>query len=288
MVAAPTEPVWHPPAPATADEVPALTEALLAYLAAEGLRLPFGVPVCDAMQQLRILLTLRPPGDLPAVMGQALDRLLQHLRTRRPETNALALPIEPGWRELSLWLGDITTLRADAIVNAANNRLLGCFQPLHACIDNAIHWQAGPQLRRDCARLMAAQPGPEPTGSARLTAGYNLPSRHVLHTVGPIVRGHTPSVQDCADLAAAYTACLSLAATQPDIRTLAFCCISTGVFGYPREEAAHTALATTAAWLNRHPGRFDRVVFNVFTPRDEAIYRHVLNTQTDMLASRLP
>ncbi|MEK8026851.1 macro domain-containing protein [Pseudaquabacterium rugosum] len=268
---------WQAPEPAHLAEVPALVQALLDHLADEGLRVPPGVPAGDALQRLRILLTLRAPGDLPEGQALALDRVLQHLRTCRHETEALALPIEPGWSELSLWQGDITTLRADAIVNAANARLLGCFQPLHACIDNAIHWQAGPRLRRDCDRLMAAQPGLEPTGSARLTLGYNLPARLVLHTVGPIVRDHSPTARDRADLAASYEACLDLAAAQPDILTLAFCGVSTGVFGYPRPQAARVALATTAAWLARHPGRFARVVFNVFSAQDAAAYRQALD-----------
>jgi len=160
-------------------------------------------------------------------------------------------------------------------VNAANEQLLGCFQPFHACIDNAIHAAAGPRLREDCARLMAAQGHPEPTGVAKATRGYNLPARYVLHTVGPIVE-RTLGPQHEEALAASYCACLDLAVAIGDVRTVVFCCISTGVFGFPKRPAARIALRTVGGWLRDRAGALDRVVFNVFGDEDRQVYAALL------------
>ncbi|MEM9777405.1 MAG: protein-ADP-ribose hydrolase, partial [Chloroflexota bacterium] len=177
--------------------------------------------------------------------------------------------------QIALWQGDITSLKVDGIVNAANNRLLGCFQPLHSCIDNAIHTQAGVQLRDDCQTIMQKQAVPEPTGIAKITRAYNLPSKFVLHTVGPIVQGALTAKHD-SDLRSAYTSCLDLSAEIDVIRSLAFCCISTGVFGYPQDKAAATAYQTVCSWLDQHPGRFDHIIFNVFTDQDRVLYESLM------------
>ncbi|MEU6197258.1 macro domain-containing protein [Streptomyces sp. NPDC047061] len=240
-----------------------------------------------ARRLLRTLLTVRPPGPLPGGAAELIDAVLGAERRLRPAVAvrqqlpsiAEEFPRAPyrAARHTALWRGDITTLAADAIVNAANSALLGCFRPLHPCIDNAIHSAAGPRLRDDCATVMTLQGTSEPTGTAKITRGHHLPARYVLHTVGPITDGR-PGTGDAAALAASYRACLDLAAEVPAIRTLALCAVSTGVFGYPKDEAAGVALRTVADWLAAHPGRFDRIVFTVFTADDETAYRGALGT----------
>lgn len=176
---------------------------------------------------------------------------------------------------IALWQGDITAIRIDAIVNAANNRLVGCFQPLHNCIDNAIHTKAGVQLRDDCWAIMQKQHKPEPTGMAKVTRAYNLPSNFVIHTVGPIVEGNLTSQHE-DELRKSYLSCLNVCASLPQIQSIALCCISTGVFGYPRERAAETAFNTVCDWLNKHPEELDYVVFTLFSDRDRLIYEQLM------------
>jgi O-acetyl-ADP-ribose deacetylase (regulator of RNase III) len=161
-------------------------------------------------------------------------------------------------------------------VNAANADLLGCYRPGHTCIDNAIHSAAGPRLRDDCARIVEIQGHRERTGDAKITRAYHLPSRFVLHTVGPIVGDGRVGPDDERALASSYRSCLELAASLPSIRTLAFCAISTGVFGYPKEQAAATAIAVVSTWLRNHPGALDLVVFSVFSDADERAYERVM------------
>lgn len=170
--------------------------------------------------------------------------------------------------------GDITRIDADAIVNAANNSLLGCFLPGHFCIDNAIHTFAGVQLRLYCNDLMEKQGEREHTGYAKITPAFNLPSKYVLHTVGPIVDG-TPTKLSRKTLARCYTSCLDLCLLHEDIHEVAFCCISTGVFGFPREEAAEIAVTAVRDWLIVHPGTL-RVIFDVFRDEDYAMYQNLL------------
>ncbi|MER6155390.1 protein-ADP-ribose hydrolase [Streptomyces sp. NPDC001868] len=238
-----------------------------------------------ARRVLRALLTVRPPGPLSADAHDAVDAVLDLERRLRTTVDVRQLPTVaeefPGSthqaaEHLTLWRGDITTLAVDAIVNAANSALLGCFQPLHPCVDNAIHSAAGPRLRDDCHTVITLQGASEPTGTAKITRGHHLPAAHVLHTVGPVIHGR-PAPDDAEALAAAYRACLDLAAEVESIRTLAFCSVSTGVFGYPRSEAAPLALRTVSDWLVDHPGRLDRVVLNVFEPEDESVYRRALS-----------
>ena len=237
-----------------------------------------------ARRVLRALLTVRGPGPLPEGANAELDALLGGERLARTITDARQLPTVaqsfPGTRypaaeRTILWRGDITALAADAIVNAANSALLGCFVPQHPCIDNAIHSAAGPRLRDDCHLIMSEQNAAEPTGTAKITRGYQLPARYVLHTVGPIVDGPLRPSHEQA-LASAYRACLDLAAETGTVRTLALCGISTGVFGFPKVPAARIALRTVSDWLAAHPGRVDRVVFTVFSADDEGVYRAAL------------
>ncbi len=175
---------------------------------------------------------------------------------------------------ISLWQGDITRLAADAIVNAANKSLLGCFLPGHNCIDNVIHSHAGMQLRDDCAKLIAAQRQEEECGEAKITRAYNLPAKYVLHTVGPMV-GRGTSEEDRAQLRSCYTSCLNLAA-EAGLSSVAFCCISTGVFNFPRAEAAEIATGAVVNWKMRNRGVRMRVVFNTFLPQDTEIYQSIL------------
>ena len=182
---------------------------------------------------------------------------------------------------LYLWQGDITTLAADAIVNAANSAMTGCYIPNHRCIDNAIHTFAGVQLRQYCHAYMQEQAGKkgasyaEPTGQAMLSPAYNLPSKFILHTVGPIV-GDALTEEDGKLLASCYTSCLNLA-SQHQLESIAFCCISTGEFHFPNDRAAEIAIRTVCNWLVRHPAStITKVVFNVFKNEDLAIYRSLL------------
>lgn len=176
---------------------------------------------------------------------------------------------------MALWRGDITLLAADAIVNAANDRLLGWFVPGHHCIDKAIHSFAGMQLRIDCAHLMAAQGHPEPTGQVKVTPAHNLPSCFVFHTVGPIVANGRPTPRDEVLLASCYQACLD-AATERGLKTLAFCCISTGLFGFPQEEAARIAVDTVTRHLTQTDLKL-KVIFDIFLPTNQRIYQELLD-----------
>lgn len=199
--------------------------------------------------------------------------VLQGLTREKGITDGRYLPAIPSHEHLHLWQGDITTLAVDAIVNAANDQLLGCFRPLHSCIDNMIHTMAGVALRERCFTIMQAQGHAEATGQAKITPAYNLPCRYVLHTVGPIVRGAlTPQTQ--GQLASCYRSCLDLAAAK-GCQSLAFCCISTGVFGFPKKEAAHIAVTNVSQWLRQHEPI--EVVFNVFTEEDYRIYNRYLH-----------
>lgn len=222
---------------------------------------------------LRALLTIRPPQPASADFLAVQDAYLRNEAEVRGIVNAAALPCVPGQPRLALWQGDITRLAADAIVNAANSQLLGCFRPGHACIDNAIHAAAGIRLRLACHALMREQGHEEPTGRARITQGYNLPSGFVLHTVGPIIRGAVRK-RDAERLASCYSSCLELAAAH-GLRSLAFCCISTGVFGFPRKAAAEIAVRSVRSFLDAHAG-LEKVIFNVFTREDYDIYQHIL------------
>ena len=182
--------------------------------------------------------------------------------------------LEPVNGDLYLWQGDITTLKCDAIVNAANSRMLGCFQILHNCIDNCVHSAAGLSLRYKCYEIMCEQGHEEPTGQAKITPGYNLPSKYVLHTVGPIVSGRLND-QHCKLLRSCYLSCLKLA-EENGCESIAFCCISTGVFGFPQREAAEIAVSTVKEYIKTTSSDI-KVIFNVFKDDDLMIYRDLLN-----------
>lgn len=179
---------------------------------------------------------------------------------------------ERGKMEIYLWRGDITSLEVDAIVNAANSQLLGCFVPCHRCIDNAIHSAAGVSLRLECDRIMRQQGHEEPVGRAKITPAFALPCRFVIHTVGPYIAGEVTD-QDRAALRSCYESCL-LEAGKAGVKSLAFCCISTGEFHFPAEEAARIAVDTVREMAGQ--GTVEKVVFNVFSERDEAVYRTLL------------
>ena len=231
------------------------------------------VPTGEDMQRrlLRALLNLREPMPAAPELLRMQDEYLLNELSRRVVTDADALrELQPG---ICLWRGDITTLRCDAVVNAANSALLGCFCPNHGCIDNAIHTYAGMQLWLACKAIMDAQGYEEKTGTAKLTPAYNLPCRYVLHTVGPIVRGQVTE-EDERLLASCYRACLALAAERA-LRSVAFCCISTGEFHFPHEQAAQIAIRTVRSHKAVRRGRIT-VIFNVFGEQDEAIYKQLL------------
>jgi O-acetyl-ADP-ribose deacetylase (regulator of RNase III) len=219
-------------------------------------------------------MNIRPAKPAGEAFLRVQDAYLSGLIAENGIVDAEALTPAASDPRLALWRGDITTLKIDAIVNAANSRMEGCWQPCHACIDNCIHTFAGVQLRLRCHELMAEQGHGEPTGTAKLTPGYNLPAKYVLHTVGPIVEP-PPTERDCGLLASCYTSCLKLA-SETGCRGVAFCCISTGVFRFPKEKAAEIAVRTVKEYMGRGTA-VERVVFNVFTPEDEAIYRQLLD-----------
>ena len=222
---------------------------------------------------LRSLMNVRPPMPLKQEFLTIQDDLLSAEQDSKGVVDGAALPAVNGHSRIVVWKGDITRLKVDAIVNAANSALLGCFCPCHGCIDNAIHSAAGLQLRDECHQIMQAQGHLEPNGRAKLTKGYNLPARYVLHTVGPIVQGRVAH-QDRRDLASCYRSCLELAA-EHGLESVAFCCISTGEFHFPNQEAAEIAVKAVTDFLRRDTS-IKKVIFNVFKDNDETIYRRIL------------
>lgn len=222
---------------------------------------------------LRSLMNVRPPRPLNPAFLEAQDALLSEEREAKGVVEADSLPVFALNPKIAIWQGDITRLRADAIVDADNSALLGCFCPCHGCIDNAIHSAAGLQLRDECNGIMTAQGHAEPAGQAKLTRGYNLPAKYVLHTVGPIVQGRVTR-RDREELASCYHSCLELAA-EHGLRNVAFCCISTGEFHFPNQEAAEIAVKTVTEFLRRDTS-IQKVIFNVFKDLDAEIYRVLL------------
>ena len=220
---------------------------------------------------LRGLMNVRRPVRIGADFLQVQDDYLQDETAAKGITDVADLtPVQPG---LYLWQGDITTLKCDAIVNAANSGMTGCYIPNHRCIDNAIHTYAGVELRLACAELMEQQGYPEPTGQAKITPAFNLPCRYVLHTVGPIISGRVTKA-DKELLASCYRSCLELAA-ENKLESVAFCCISTGEFHFPNEQAAQIAVETVNQFMNRKTS-VKKVIFNVFKDLDKAIYEKLL------------
>ncbi len=224
---------------------------------------------------LRALMNLRPPRPISDEFLKIQDEYLGEERDAAGIVDVDELPPVAGDGRIVIWQGDITRLNADAIVNAANSSLLGCFTPLHSCIDNIIHSKSGIQLRLACNEIMERQGCSEPTGHAKITPAFNLPSKYVIHTVGPIV-GRGPTKSDCEELASCYRSCLELAA-ENGCRSIAFCCISTGVFHFPNEKAAEIAVETVKDFLSGET-TVKRVIFNVFKDPDLEIYRGLLES----------
>ncbi len=221
---------------------------------------------------LRSLMNVRHPAATGKRFLEVQDDYLQEELAEKKVTMLSDLhPIQEG---IYLWRGDITTLECGAIVNAANSGMTGCYQPCHNCIDNCIHTYAGVQLRLKCAEMMAQQGHEEPTGQAKITPAYNLPCDYVIHTVGPIVRGAL-TARDCELLESCYRSCLELA-DENGVGSIAFCCISTGVFMFPNEKAAEIAVRTVQEYKAETGSKIE-VVFNVFKERDEEIYRKLLH-----------
>ncbi len=225
---------------------------------------------------LRALMNVRGPWPINDPMLKIQDELLLEERKENEIIDPYNLTIvnEDFKRtktlfsdKLVLWQGDITCISADVIVNAANSKMLGCFVPMHKCIDNAIHSASGIQLRIECNNIMERQSFDEPTGTAKITKAYNLPSKYILHTVGPIIYDNL-SEDDCKLLADCYISCLNIAKEYDDIKTIAFCCISTGEFRFPKDIASKIAVETVANWLKSNPNKLDRIIFNVFTRED--------------------
>lgn len=234
-----------------------------------GMDIPAGAQ--EQKRLLRSLMNVRAPMAADETFLAVQD---DYLRRELDARGVVRLSdLRPLCGDLYLWQGDITRLQCGAIVNAANAGMTGCYIPCHACIDNCIHTYAGVQLRRDCAEIMAAQGSAEPTGRAKITRAYNLPCDYVLHTVGPIVSGRVTS-EDERLLAACYRSCLELAA-QHGVQSVAFCCISTGVFHFPNERAAEIAAETVRRYKSETESKV-KVIFNVFKDTDREIYERLL------------
>lgn len=222
---------------------------------------------------LRSLMNVRPAIPADGEFLRVQDEYLTRMIEERGITDAAGLAPVPSDPRLVIWRGDITSLKIDAIVNAANSRMEGCWLPCHDCIDNCIHTFSGVQLRLRCHEMMERQGHEEPTGRAKITPGFNLPAKYILHTVGPIITSALTR-EDCRLLKSCYTSCLELA-SETGCGSIAFCCISTGVFRFPKDKAAEIAVGTVKEFLDGN-GTIKRVVFNVFSPEDERIYKRLL------------
>ena len=220
---------------------------------------------------LRGLMNVRMPGAIDENFLRVQDEYLQEEAAAKGIVTIDDMAFND--EGLAVWKGDITRLRVDAIVNAANSGMTGCYVPNHTCIDNCIHTFAGVQLRYECSRIMEEQGYEESTGQAKITSAYNLPCRYVLHTVGPIVSGRV-TAEDEDLLVSCYRSCLELAA-EKGLTSVAFCCISTGVFRFPNQRAAEIAVQTVKDYL-QNDTLVKKVIFNVFKDIDEEIYRELL------------
>lgn len=225
----------------------------------------------EQKQLLRALMNVRAPKPMGTEFLRIQDEYLQYEIAAKGITDIAELtPVQQG---IYLWQGDITTLKCDAVVNAANSGMTGCYIPNHRCIDNAIHTFAGIQLRLVCDNLMEQQGYPEPAGSAKITPAFNLPSRYVLHTVGPVISGKVKK-HERELLASCYRSCLELAA-ENKLESVAFCCISTGEFHFPNELAAEIAVQSVKEFFRLQTG-VKKVIFNVFKDLDKNIYQKLL------------
>ncbi|MDE5883658.1 MAG: protein-ADP-ribose hydrolase [Oscillospiraceae bacterium] len=223
----------------------------------------------EQFQLYRSLVNIRSAVPVSQEYLNMENQFLQNMTEQKGVTDIADLqPIE---NNIYLWQGDITTLKCGAIVNAANSEMTGCYQPCHNCIDNCIHTFAGIKLRLECAEIMQKQGHAEPTGEAKITSAYNLPCDYVIHTVGPIVQGKLTE-KHCELLENCYQSCLELA-MRNHIDSIAFCCISTGVFRFPKQEASEIAVKTVREFLKNHS---IKVIFNVFGDDDYEIYKKLL------------
>ncbi len=247
---------------------------LIKYLIKENDELKsLDIPAEDTARKylLRSLMNVRPAKSAAKDFLNIQDKYLQEEKAKKGVVSLADIPfVKSG---IYLWKGDITRLSADAIVNAANSAMLGCFVPCHRCIDNAIHSAAGIELRLECSRIMEKQKIKEPTGKAKITKAYNLPCRYVLHTVGPIVYGEVTK-RDCDLLSDCYRSCLELAA-EYQLKSIAFCCISTGEFHFPNKTAAEIAVQTVKDYQKKTSSDME-VIFNVFKDCDYEIYKQLL------------
>lgn len=244
---------------------------LIDYLIKEGcLNIEIPSNISEQKQLLRSLMNIRAPKEISEEFIKIQNEYLRQETADKGITDANTLA--PARDRLYIWQGDITTLKCGAIVNAANSAMLGCFVPCHKCIDNAIHTYSGVQLRLECNKLMNEQGHKEQTGQSKITKAYNLPCEYIIHTVGPIVHGRLIE-KDCELLKSCYTECLKKA-DKNGIKSIAFCCISTGEFHFPNEEAAKIAVNTVTEYLKK--SEVERVIFNVFKDDDKTIYTKLL------------
>lgn len=247
-------------------------EFLIEYLTHENKRYSDIALPKSANEQFRLyrsLVNIRPAMSASEKYIKAEDEFLQRMTETKGITNIAQL--QPIKKNIYLWQGDITTLKCGAIVNAANSGMTGCYQPCHNCIDNCIHTFAGVQLRTECSEIMKKQGFEEPTGQAKITSAYNLPCDYVIHTVGPIVQGKLTE-KHCRQLKSCYISCLELA-KRNNIQSIAFCCISTGIFGFPKKEAGEIAVETVREFTKIND---IKVIFNVFGDEDYEIYKRLL------------
>lgn len=236
------------------------------------------IPSDDAQQKilLRSLMNIREAKNADKKFLEIQDEYLQEELMQKGITDInKLLPVK---KNIYLWKGDITTLKCDAIVNAANSAMTGCYEPCHSCIDNCIHTFSGIQLRAECDSLMKKQGFLEPTGNAKITGAYNLPCKFVIHTVGPIIK-NSVTKKDCELLQSCYRSCLNLA-KKNNLQSIAFCCISTGVFCFPNEKAAQIAVTTVKEFLAKEKSQM-KVVFNVFKDEDYEIYKKLFSLSAD-------
>ena len=252
-------------------------EYLIQYLLKEEIRYAGQKIPADKQGQenlLRSLMNVRLPRPVSEEFLEIQDAYLLERNAERGITDADELEPTAADARLFIWQGDITTLKCDAIVNACNSQMLGCFSPMHACIDNFIHTYAGIQLRLKMHEIMTKQGHEEETGKAKITPGYNLPAKYILHTVGPIIQWEVTK-KDEELLASCYRECLKLAADN-GAESIAFCCLSTGVFRFPQQRAAEIATVTVKEYLEKDD-RIKKVIFNVFKDEDLRIYRNLIS-----------
>ena len=230
--------------------------------------------VGDKKNLLRALMNVRPAKPISEEFLEVQDEYLTNEMLSKDLVSVADIKESKG--RLMLWQGDIVELKVDAIVNAANSQLLGCFIPLHNCIDNVIHSASGIQLRLECNRIMEAQGKSEDVGKAKITGGYNLASKYVIHTVGPAIPlDSNPTDSDCKKLSSCYNSCLEIASSY-NLKSIAFCGISTGVFNFPKKPAAEIAVKTVSKYLKNNETSLEHVIFNVFDDDSYSIYKNLL------------